>query len=337
MSDRIAARVGAKMMTSKTSLKSILTFYAFSLVTCTIANPTRLDTSNFPSITTYTSLGDSYASGPGAGHLLPASLCGRFSAAYPARLAQSLSPVRFHSAACGGASTSSVIRNQLSWIGDSDLVTLTVGGNEVNFFGVLNECVYQWRPLGTCEGELRKTRVLIESSGFIEGYAEMLKLVVGRMKHEGRLLVTGYATFFNEETAACENATFSRRNPKQYLTRQLRRELNHLVRMLNHVIRSAAEASGADYVDIDKVFNRHRFCDDGVGEPDDSRSDTWFFNLDNSSGGIRKSEGMHDGEWQEILSTGLGRGFVDVTRVFHPTKDGHGGIRDAIIKYLEGG
>ena len=305
--------------------------YIFAFLVPVLATPLGFTGLSFPVIATYTSLGDSYASGNGAG-TNTGPLCSPFSDAYPVQLAKAIGPVRFQSVACGGATTESVIWHQLASIGDSDLVTLTVGGNEVDFFGVLNECVYQWWPLSTCEGELQRSRELIESRGFASGYAKMAKLGLQSLKPGARFLVTGYATFFNEETAACDGATFSITNPEQFLTRQLRRELNHVVEMLNRVIRSAVEASGAEYVDINEIFEGHRFCEEGVSEPNDSRTEAWFFNLDYHSKNV--AETFHHGHPQEILSAGLGDWFVGGTKVFHPTKEGHGGIRDAIVKHL---
>jgi len=309
--------------------------YIFALLGSILASPLGFNTSSFPSITTYTALGDSYATGYGAG-TNTRSVCGPFSNAYPAQLAKAIGPVLFQSAACGGAVTSTVIWDQLSWIGDSDLVTLTVGGNEADFFSVLNECVYQWRALHTCEAELQTSRRLIESRRFAEGYAKMVKLGLQRMKPNGRLLVTGYATFFNEETRGCDSVTFSQTNPEQFLTRQLRRELNQLVRMLNHVIRSTSEAAGAEYVDIDEMFEGHRFCEDGVSEPDNSRLDTWFFNLGCDDSHAGESEASHHPSSQEILLARSGKWYANVAKVFHPTTHGHGGIRDAIVKHLQG-
>jgi lysophospholipase L1-like esterase len=317
-------------MTSTTPI----TLCIFALLVAVIATPLRLNVSSFPTITTYTALGDSYATGYGAG-TNTGYRCNPFSDAYPLQLAKAIGPVRFQSVACGGAVTSSVIWNQLSWIGDSDLVTLTVGGNEADFFSVLNECVYQWHPLRTCEAELQTSRRLIESSRFGDSYAKMVKLGLQRMKPNGRLLVTGYAMFFNEKTDACDTVTFSKTSREQFLTRQLRRELNQLVRMLNHVIRSTSEAVGAEYVNIDEMFEGHRFCEYGVSEPDNSRSDTWFFNLDYDSNHASEVEAGDHLHSQKIFSAKFGKSFANVAKVFHPTKNGHEGIRDAIVKHLQ--
>lgn len=289
--------------------------------------------SSLSAIATYTALGDSYASGTGAG-TQTCWLCSRFSGAYPVQLTKTIGPVRYHSAACGGASTVSVIWDQLGGIEESDLVTLTVGGNEVGFFSILNSCVYEWTPHATCEEEVRKSRILIESSRFVNGYVMMLKLILKRMKPRARLLVTGYAIFFNDNTALCDGMTFSRTNPERYLTRQLRRELNHLVRILNHAIGNAAAEAGVEYVDIDPMFEGHRFCEDGVREPNNSRSDTWFFNLQYDRADVTDSHAVGHAHQQELFSAGFGEGYLDVVKVFHPTKDGHAAIRDAIVDQI---
>jgi|SRR2546423_1021799 len=152
-------------------------------------------------IFSYAALGDSYATGAGAGSpRLSPHLdigCGRFSDAYPVQVANStllnIGESLFQNLACGGASTVSVLRNQAPWIGDTQIVTLTVGGNEVGFFAVLNECIYKWWPFSTCEKEWQRSRSLIESSDFIGKCNKLAKGAVQNLQPETRLLVTGYA------------------------------------------------------------------------------------------------------------------------------------------------
>lgn len=327
------------MIMTSTTLHLLLHLLALllSLPVCTLALSLPIYSSSFPSITTYTALGDSYASGNGAGNVTH-PLCGQFSSAYPIQLAKSIGPVRFHSVACGGASTASVIWDQFRWIRDSDLVTLTVGGNEVDFFAVLNECVYRWWPGGTCDAELKRSRDLIERRDFVDRFASMVTTGVERvgLGGDGRFLVTGYATFFNDETIACDEVSFGQGKSRPLLTRHLRRDLNQLVRLLNHIIRGAAEAAGAEYVDIDQVFDGHRFCEDGVSEPNAGREDTWFFNLQYHDTGtdVAVEELLYHDFPQNVPSDVWPVGFVGFTRVFHPTEHGHGGIRDAIVKHL---
>jgi GDSL-like Lipase/Acylhydrolase family len=179
--------------------------------------------------------------------------CGKFSDAYPVQVANStflaIEESGFYNLACGGASTVSVLHGQVPRIGDSQIVTLTVGGNEVDFFAVLNECLYLWRPFSTCEKEWQRSRSLIESSEFIDNYNKLVKGAVHALKPGARLLVTGYAKFFNQVTDHCSHISFSRTDPSKLLTRSLRAKLNDLISKLNDVVEAAARAHGAEYVD----------------------------------------------------------------------------------------
>lgn len=282
-------------------------------------------------ITSYTALGDSYASGDGAGSSswIPRGdpLCGRFSDAYPVRIANSsilsIDPKKFRNAACGGASSVSILLTQLSSIQDSKITTLTVGGNEVDFFTILNECVHQWRPLRTCDAQLKASEDKIEDPNLSRNFNNMLYYGVKRLSTGARLLVTGYATVFNEETTQCDPATFSVRDPDNFLSRELRARFNNLVRGLNEKIRNAAEAQGAEYVDIDTALEGHRFCEEGVVEPDTMREETWLFNLkyENKNDNQMLKEMDHNQHIfeEQTLSPNPVGDFFDLTRVFHPT------------------
>lgn len=284
---------------------------------------------------TYAALGDSYAAGDGAGspRLPPAPDfgCGRFSSSYPVVVSQDpalgINPLTgFLNAACGGASTTSVRTTQAPLLlgRDWDAVTVTVGGNEIDFFPVLNACVYGFYPVGNCEAELVRAREHVESGGVLDSMRAMIKGLSERV--DGRVLVTGYARFFNEETAWCDEVSFSRREPKRYLTRSMRFEFNHIVALLNDVIRSSTEVYEADYVNIDTIFEGHRFCEEGGRERMNS-NDTWFFNM-------QPADSLLAPEYrQQILSNPI-KDFRDMTRAFHPTASGHAAIANKIAEML---
>jgi hypothetical protein len=289
----------------------------------------------------YAAMGDSYATGAGAGHLrLPPYLdvgCGGFSDAYPVQVANSTSleigESRFSDLACGGASTATVLHGQVPRIGDSQIVTLTVGGNEVDFFAVLNECIYQWRPFSTCEKEWQRSRSLIESGKFIDDYNTLVKGAVQALHTGSRLLVTGYARFFNQFTDHCSHVSFSRSDTNNLLTRSLRAQLNDLIGRLNDVIEAAAKAHGAEYVDIDGAFEGHRFCEDGVPEPAPDRKDTWFFGKRYAKGSRAGKGDEHQDMTQRMFPNPF-KDFFDFARTFHPTSLGHTAIKDEIIKHI---
>jgi hypothetical protein len=69
-----------------------------------------------------------------------------------------------------------------------------------------------------------------------------------------------------------------------YLTRDLRRELNDLVQLLNNrIIESIREANAntwpdrAFYVDMQPWFDGHRWCEDGDFHEPDLNGKSWFF------------------------------------------------------------
>ncbi|OCT47221.1 esterase [Cladophialophora carrionii] len=294
----------------------------------------------------YAAIGDSYASGAGAG--IPGwppyadFRCGRYSDAYPIQVANNslinIERTKFKHLACGGLTSAVILRDQVPYIGDSELVTLTASGNDVNFFVVLNECVYHWSPAIGCEAQIVKAREIIETSA-LQNLENIISGAVQHLKPGALFIVTGYARFFNERTDYCDNTTFSQTRPLDYLTKAKRRHLNQLVMMLNDVIKATALLHGAVYVDIDHAFEGHRFCEPGVKEPDLGRADTWFFNIppppvvlsgsqsgppQQLLGGTETPDPETVPEWPEMRKW----------RVFHPTGLGHHGISQVVVEEI---
>lgn len=313
-------------------------------------------------IQSYLAMGDSYPAGDGAGHARYGPgysvKCGQFSEGYPVIIAERLGiPAgwygsnTFNNKACGGATTATVRWHQIWSLEHSnfDLATIQIGGNEVDFFPILNECIQQWHPLSTCDRELIRARQLIQSTSFRERFDKMMS-TGAYLKQRGwlpdtQLLVLGYAKFFNEATTQCNKVSFSLTNPINVLSQKLRHDLNELVTMLNDVIRASVEAHNATYVDIDEVFEGHRFCEKGVTEPHPDWEGTWFFRETS-----RETQGLApdfvlkrankvyapldtERDLQSVISSSLGR-FAELTRTFHPTVEGHHAIADKILEVL---
>src|SRR6476620_11005745 len=93
----------------------------------------------------YVALGDSYSSGVGSGSYDSASGdCKRSTKAYPALWANANSPSSFAFTACSGARTDDVTAGQLSPLNSStDLVSISIGGNDAGFADVMTTCVLQ--------------------------------------------------------------------------------------------------------------------------------------------------------------------------------------------------
>jgi lysophospholipase L1-like esterase len=102
--------------------------------------------------TRYVALGDSYASGPGipVQRVDPVG-CQRSTQNYPARLAAALGVGKYVDVSCGGARTDNMTVSQPVRLGphppqfdaltpDTELVTVTIGGNDINIGGLWLTC-----------------------------------------------------------------------------------------------------------------------------------------------------------------------------------------------------
>ena len=228
----------------------------------------------------YTALGDSYAAGIGAGSNID-SKCSVYNSSYPLLLDRdphlgSREKRTLHDRACAGATSFDVIRYQLPSLGNSSVATLSTGGNDAHFFRVIDACIYRFNGpwAGDCEHELLESEARLRSYLFYF-LEHTYNAVLDAAAHpDFRLYVTGYARFFNENTTQCNDVDFNywklpgRRN---YLTKELRARINELVTMLGEEIAAAVERVNGDrgeprvvYVDYDRAFEGHRFCEEGV-------------------------------------------------------------------------
>ena len=220
-----------------------------------------------------------------------------------------------------------VLHNQVPRLGlDAEFATLTVSGNDVGFPNLLSACVYRfygWRS-GSCEDEIRRTQGLIDG----DGLTKQIRYILGNATAKGveqiptfHLFMTGYAALFNEDTTQCDTVTFRRCvapaplcwfDTSVTLTRKLRRDLNRLVTNLNDrlagIVRECKEEFGTDavtFVNYNKDFDGHRFCEMGVNEPDNDPTRSWFYNVDTKD----KLSKVEDRQRLE--------------RALHPTASGH--------------
>lgn len=294
----------------------LLNSYLFSLVVIASAN--------IRPFISYAALGDSYASGNGAGS--PQEItCGRFSEAYPVQIARQMT-LAFRNLACAGALMATVEKTQVPWVADSEVVTLQIGGNEADFFSLLNECVQQWYPLSTCEQEIEKAESILQSDSFIDKFESLISNTKRSLPPDTLLFVLGYARFFNDQTEQCNHLTFSRTDPENFLTQEKRLAFNRIVDMLNTILKGVAEAHGARYVDIDALFEGHRFCEDGVVNPTEK---SWFFNEVSDLQEVSTELQVNRDVWKQ----GPGD-FLELTRTFHPTIAGHNAMAQEVVGIL---
>jgi lysophospholipase L1-like esterase len=102
----------------------------------------RLHAQPVAGVVDYVALGDSYSSGVGTGVYDPASGdCARSPLSYPPLWAAEHNPASFRFVACSGATTGDVLGDQITALDPgTDLVTITIGGNDAGFGSILRTC-----------------------------------------------------------------------------------------------------------------------------------------------------------------------------------------------------
>jgi lysophospholipase L1-like esterase len=218
----------------------------------------------------YVALGDSYSSGEGNPPFDPGTdvgagpqqdLCHRSAAAYPRHL-----DVRFRLdlvfRACSGAVVADVTTTaqypseppQDRWVNaGTDLVTISIGGNDVDFSSVVPECLI---GLVSCTPDNPTLSARIARLG------QLLPSVFDQLKRRGphaHIFVVGYPDIFPtaaSRTAFCVDLAFALPG----LAGPQLEGMRQLVHELDETIASAAAASGVTYVDVESAFAGHELC-----------------------------------------------------------------------------
>lgn len=208
----------------------------------------------------YVALGDSYTAAIGVPGQQSQDGCLRSSANYPHLLAAALPADRLVDVSCSGADTDDVRHRQLRGVrpqlaavtGDTDLVTIGLGGNDQDLFvRLITTCLRQEPaavPGSPCTDALRPAvaPVLRRTQ---EDLVDVVRQVRSRAP-EARILLVGYPQIV-PATGTCADAPFA---PGDY---PFARQVN---RGLTEAVRGAAEASGATYVDVWRASAGHDIC-----------------------------------------------------------------------------
>ncbi|MHA7154057.1 SGNH/GDSL hydrolase family protein [Arthrobacter sp. TMN-50] len=230
------------------------------LMASAVAGPAAATNPDKHSPVDYVALGDSYAAGFGAGSYLNA--CGQSALGLPGLLDDRRGIDLTFNATCSGAKaaanrTDAVpdLPEQLeqlvgaSLIGaDTDLVTLSAGGNDLDFGAVVGACAAL--PLAICEQVVGGRTVQAQTT-----LAVALDDLYGNLRAAAptaKIVVTGYPHLFSPKSGA-----------EVLLSTEAQQLFNEGTDALNTVIRQNAEANGLQYVDVVKRFKGH-----GIGAKD---------------------------------------------------------------------
>ncbi|MEE1938973.1 SGNH/GDSL hydrolase family protein [Streptomyces sp. TRM 70361] len=226
----------------------------------------------------YVALGDSYASGPG---ITPKAdeACKRSRSNYPAIAASALEhiagpDVEFKDVSCSGATTRDLWNTQSTasapqldaLTGETDLVSVTIGGNDLGFTRVLQQCVIA--GLGDRAGSPCRDQLTSGGTDRLETGIATLRDRIGSMLTDidrrspgARVALVGYPALFPAEGDSCDPSTVP-------LAKGDVAYLDATTRKLNTMLAEEAREAGAVYVDAYKVSEGHDMC-----RPQDKR---WY-------------------------------------------------------------
>ncbi|WP_372697624.1 MULTISPECIES: SGNH/GDSL hydrolase family protein [unclassified Arthrobacter] len=199
----------------------------------------------------YVNLGDSYSAGFGSGNIVAGPFPGCLQGDGPThvtRLAARPGVRLIANAACAGATPSDVatvaagLKPQLA---AAELVTLTLGGNDLDFRGIATACSTQ----GTAQAcALATTTARRAMPGITSDVRSTLRKIDRSTR--ARILVLGYPRLFSPQFG--DNAVITAGNA---------RALNRLADQLNRAVRAGTRGH-ASFVPVTSAFTWH-----GIGSP----------------------------------------------------------------------
>lgn len=195
----------------------------------------------------YVALGDSYSSGVGAGSYDSASgNCLRSTKAYPKLWAAAHSPSSFAFTACSGARTDDVTAGQLAPLSSTtDLVSITVGGNDAGFSDVMITCVLQSES--NCISRVNTAKSYVDST--LPGKLDSAYSAIKAKAPSARVVVIGYPHFYKLGGGCLFG-----------LSDNARSAINGAADYLNTAIAKRAADHGYDFASVVPPFTGHEIC-----------------------------------------------------------------------------
>jgi len=229
------------MRSSRLLVIGILAVTSALVAATAAAIPAKASTVN------YVALGDSYSSGVGAGNYYSSSgSCDRSPNAYPALWAAANSPASFTFAACSGAKTSDVINSQLSSVTSSTtLVSLTIGGNDAGFSGIMEDCVLY--STSTCESEISSAENYVRTT--LPGSLNTMLSDIRAKAPSARIVLVGYPHFYDLNVWLCLGLSSADHSA-----------IDAGIDVLDGVLSTAAADNGDVFSDARPAFSGHELC-----------------------------------------------------------------------------
>lgn len=221
----------------------------------------------------YVALGDSYTAGPLIPRLrLDPAGCLRSTHNYPAYLAAYLDAATYRDASCSGATTADVTSGQAASLGstsdrnppqleavrgDTDLVTVGIGGNDFDLYATLTsrcEALARSDPSGApCERAFGRdsSRPLAQTAAAVAGRIASVVRAVRARAPRAAVVVVGYPQIVPTDRTC---------GPTLSIAAGDQAWADAVERALNAALRRGARTSGATYADVYTASRGHDVC-----------------------------------------------------------------------------
>ncbi|RJQ83113.1 SGNH/GDSL hydrolase family protein [Amycolatopsis panacis] len=202
-------------------------------------------TANAVRATNYVALGDSFASGVGAGDYGNSGDCKRSANAFGPLWANAHSGTNFTFLACSGAKTGDVLNQISSMPANATLVTVTVGGNDAGATDVIMTCTFNDDQ--TCINRVNTAKSYLKNT--LPGLLDKVYAAVKAKAPNAKLVVLSYPRFYTVPGSCAVGLSDTKRSA-----------INSGVDALDSVLSARAAAAGAKFVDVRPAFNGHNIC-----------------------------------------------------------------------------
>ncbi|WP_406206679.1 SGNH/GDSL hydrolase family protein [Kitasatospora sp. NBC_01560] len=195
----------------------------------------------------YAALGDSYASGTGAGSYTSESgSCKRSTNAYAYLWKNAHSPSSFSFVACSGARTGDVLNNQLSVLNSATtLISISVGGNDAGFASTMQTCVLDSES--ACLNAVATAKNYANNT--LPGQLDQVYAAIHAKAPNARVVVLGYPHLY-KIGGSC---IFGIGDTK-------RAAINSAADVLDGVLAKRAANAGFAFGDVRSIFTEHEIC-----------------------------------------------------------------------------
>lgn len=222
--------------------------------------------SEAPASANYVALGDSAASGPRIPNQVGAPGCQQSDANYPHVLAEDLAVGSFVDVTCSGAVTENIVSTpqgtssgevplQLDAVTpETDLVTVTIGGNDIGLVSTAVQCLTfaDTSATNVCKDRLTAGGVDTVAAAIADkapSWGAMLDAVAERAP-DARILVVGYGTYL--PSGGCF--------PTQPMLPEDADYIQGSITAMNEALRAQANEHGAEFVDTEPSSVGHDVC-----------------------------------------------------------------------------